>query len=159
MIVMGIDPGLATTGIGIVDATDRNKPLAVDWLTLETPAKVPLELRLTELAQDLRRLLDEHQPDLVVIEQLFFSTNVKTAIVVAQARGALLAEVGARGVPVLEAGPIQMKSALTGDGQADKRQVQQMLQHLFRLDSPPSPDDAADALGLALYGAFHRPLH
>ncbi len=152
MKVLGIDPGLATVGLGLV-ALDGKSPLrAVEWLTIESDPG-PLPLRLEELARDLREYLEETNPDAAVIEKLYFQTNVKTAIDVAQARGVLLLTVQERGIPILEPNPLELKLAVTGDGRADKRQVRDMLMLTLKLTEPPTPDDAADALALAVYGA------
>lgn len=153
MILLGIDPGLATIGLGLLEAESPQKMRALDWLTIQTPAGLPLSARLCEIQTDLQTYLTETKPDLVVIEKLFFAVNEKTAIDVAQARGVIVQTVAAQGIEILEATPLQMKSALTGDGQADKRQVQDMLVHTLQLPELPQPDDAADALGLAVYGA------
>src|SRR3989344_3797242 len=151
---IGIDPGLATIGIGVVDAIDVHSYRAVEWLTLETAAGRTLPDRLAEIQKDLGAYLRDMKPDVAVVEKIFFSTNIKTAIDVAQARGVILATIALQNIPVIEITPLQLKSAVTGDGQADKRQMQDMLKMLLKLDQIPRPDDAADALGLAVYGAL-----
>lgn len=156
MKILGIDPGLATIGIGIIEATSPSDLTCIEWLTITTPAGLSLSERLIEIAKDLGELLKDTQPDLVVIEKLFFATNEKTAIDVAQARGVILCTVAQAGIRIVEPTPLQMKLAVTGDGQADKLQVQTMLLHLLKLKEIPKPDDAADALGLAIYGALNR---
>jgi crossover junction endodeoxyribonuclease RuvC len=157
MRVLGIDPGLATIGIGIVSGTSPEDLVAEDWLAITTPAGGTLAERLGEIEKDFAELTRDLRPDLIVIERLFFATNAQTAIEVAQARGVLLLGCNKMGVPILEPTPLQMKLAITGDGQADKRQVQDMLMHLLKLKELPRPDDAADALALAAYGALqHR---
>lgn len=158
MKILGIDPGLATIGIGIIEATSPSDLTCIEWLTITTPAGLPLPERLLEIAKDLGELLKDIQPDLVVIEKLFFATNAKTAIDVAQARGVIVCTVAEAGIRIVEPTPLQMKLAVTGDGQADKLQVQTMLLHLLKLKEIPKPDDAADALGLAIYGALNREL-
>lgn len=152
---IGIDPGLATIGIGVVDAIDVHSYRAVEWLTLETAAGLPLPERLAEINKDLGQYLTDMKPDVAVVEKIFFSTNRQTAIDVAQARGVILATIAARHIPIIEITPLELKSAVTGDGGADKRQMQDMLKMLLKLDQIPRPDDAADALGLAVYGALH----
>jgi len=154
MIILGIDPGLATVGIGIIEARDQQNIRAVDWCTIRTKPGVPAAQRLCEIAGNLRTIIAEHKPDLAVVEKIFFATNEKTAIDVAQARGVILQTVSAASIPVLEPTPLQLKSAITGDGKADKKQLQDMLARILHLDEAPQPDDAADALGLAVYGAL-----
>lgn len=156
MRILGIDPGLATVGIGIIEATSPSDMLCIEWLTITTPAGLPLSDRLVEIAKDLGELLADVKPDRAVIEKLFFATNEKTAIDVAQARGVIMCTVAQAGIPIIEPTPLQMKLAVTGDGQADKVQVQTMLLHLLKLKEIPKPDDAADALGLAIYGALQQ---
>ena len=154
--ILGIDPGLATVGLGLVDAADVRNPKALDWLTITTPAGLPTPDRLKEIATDLGEYLDSEKPDLVVIERLFFATNRQTAIDVAQARGAILLTVAQRSIPLLEPTPLQLKMAITNDGSADKRQVQDMVVRILKLNEIPQPDVAADALALALYGTYAR---
>lgn len=156
MRILGIDPGLATVGIGILDAEGPQNLHVVDWLTITTPAGMPLAERLREIGQDLASVLREAAPHLAVVERLFFATNEQTAIDVAHARGVILRELAAAAVPILEPAPLQLKLAITGDGKADKKQVQTMLLHLLKLREIPQPDDAADALALAIYGALHQ---
>ncbi len=154
MKIVGIDPGLATIGIGVIEASSPSDLTCIEWLTITTPAGMPLADRLLEIAKDLEALLKDVQPDLAVVEKLFFATNEKTAIDVAQARGVIVCTVAKAAIPILEPTPLQMKLAVTGDGQADKLQVQTMLLHLLKLKEIPKPDDAADGLGLAIYGAL-----
>lgn len=154
MRVLGIDPGLATVGLGLIDAPTRDTPTAVEWLTIETKAGLPLHERLREIERDLTEYLDQTSPDLVVVEKLFFAKNETTAIDVAHARGVLLACIARRAIPLLCPSPSEMKLSVTGDGSADKRQIQTMLLHVLRLRELPRPDDAADALALALYGVL-----
>ena len=156
MRILGIDPGLATVGIGLIESSGANDLHCLEWLTIETPAGMPLPNRLTEIAQDLTQLISDTKPDLAVIEQLFFATNARTAIDVAQARGVIVCTVAQAGIPMVEPTPLQMKLAITGDGQADKLQVQTMLLHLLHLKEIPKPDDAADALALAIYGSLQQ---
>ncbi len=156
MKILGIDPGLATIGIGLIEGDSGSDLRNPDWLTITTPAGLPLPDRLLEIRKDLSGFLAETKPELAVIEKLFFATNALTAIDVAQARGVIVATVAEAGIPIIEATPLQMKLAITGDGQADKLQVQTMLMHLLKLSEIPKPDDAADALALAIYGALHQ---
>lgn len=158
MRVLGIDPGLAIVGLGLIDASSNTDMQAVEWLTIETKAGLALPDRLREIHEDLSAYLKEAKPELVVIEKLFFATNERTAIDVAQARGVIVVSCCEQGVPIIEATPLQMKLGVTGDGKADKLQVQTMLLHLLKLQDIPRPDDAADALALAVYGALQRSL-
>ena len=150
MKVLGIDPGLATVGIGIVES-DPIK--IIDYCTIETDKGLTLPQRLLEIADDLAEIVREHKPDLAVVEKLFFQTNRKTAIDVAEARGVILVTLEEAGVSILEPTPLQIKSAITGDGRADKKQIQDMLKRMFNEDC--ASDDAADALAMAVYGSLH----
>ena len=156
MRIIGIDPGLATTGIGLVNANNGNDVEAKDWLTIETSPGIPTPERLKEIEADLSEYLSSENPDLAVVEKLYFSVNEKTAIDVAQARGVMLATLSRHSIEILEPTPAELKKCITGDGGADKRQIQDMLMAMFKLDSPPTPDDAADALALATFGAFQK---
>ena len=154
MRVLGIDPGLATVGLGIIDRGPGGANRAIEWLTITTPAGMPLAERLKELHDDLLVFLKEMKPNLAVVERLYFQTNVKTALDVAHARGVILLALAETAVPLLQPNPMELKLAITGDGGADKRQMQDMLTRTLGLSSIPSPDDAADALALALFGAL-----
>lgn len=154
MRVLGIDPGLATIGIGLVEAVSANNIRAIEWLTIETEANTALPDRLREIAEDIASYIQDTQPDLAVVEKLYFSVNEKTALDVAHSRGVTLAEIGKSGLPILEPTPPELKSWLTGDGSADKKQMQQMVKTLLNLEEIPKPDDAADALALAAFGAM-----
>ena len=154
MRIIGIDPGLATIGIGLIDSESSQSVTPIEWLTIETKAGLPMADRLKEIADDLSAYLKENQPELAVIEKLYFSVNEKTALDVAQARGVILATVAATGIPIIEPTPPQLKSCITGDGSADKKQMQEMVKIIMNLEEIPTPDDAADALALAAYGAY-----
>lgn len=153
MRILGIDPGLATIGIGLIEGTAQ-APVALEWLTIETAPTLTMAERLQEIQSDLRAYLQETKPELAVIERLYFSVNEKTALDVAQARGVILATVAETGIPLVEPTPPELKSCITGDGSADKKQMQEMVKLLYRLDEIPTPDDAADALALAAFGLF-----
>ena len=155
MKILGIDPGFAILRIGLVETSGPQDIQALDWLTIKTKAGIPLPNRLVEIANDLSKLIEEFKPELAVVEKIFFSTNKKSAIDVAQARGVIIQTAAMHGIPILEATPMQLKSCITGDGKADKKQIQDMLVHMFKLKEIPQPDDAADALALAAYGALH----
>ena len=155
MRILGIDPGLATIGLGLITATSAYDMEAVEWLTLTTKAGVPIPERLLEIHQDLSAYLREAKPELAVVERLFFAHNETTAFDVSQARGIILLTLAEAGIPLLEPSPLQLKSAVTGAGKASKNQMRDMVVRLFRLSTPPTPDDAADALALAAFGAIN----
>lgn len=151
MIILGIDPGLATVGFGIIDSDgQRMRPL--NYGIISTPAGVPLPRRLAMIYQDVQELIRSYRPDAIALEELFFYHNVTTAIDVAQARGvALIAAANAvSDSQLFEYTPMQIKLAVCGYGHADKQQVQRMVTNLLNLKSIPRPDDAADALAVAL---------
>jgi crossover junction endodeoxyribonuclease RuvC len=154
MRILGVDPGVATIGLGLISAPSSYRLQALDWLTIETAAGLPFPQRLADIRKDFSAFLDETNPDLCVVERLFFKTNRTTAIDVAHARGVIILTLAERGIPLLEPTPMQLKMAIAGDGSADKKQMQQMIVSLLRLTETPKPDDAADALALASYGAL-----
>jgi len=154
MRILGIDPGLATIGLGLIEAENSHNVSVIDWLTITTPAGLSVGERLIEIKKDLDTFIKESQPELIVIEKIFFATNKRTAIDVAQARGIILCIAMESGAEILEATPLQLKSCIAGDGAADKLQIQTMVQRTLKLSELPKPDDAADGLALALYGAF-----
>ena len=156
MRIVGIDPGLATVGIGIIEAHSVHNIEVLEWMTIETMPGLSLAERLLEIEKDLSEVIQEFEPEMAVVEKLYFETNVKTAIDVSQARGVILLTLAKHGVEIIEATPLQLKSTITGDGKADKRQVQDMLKMMLKLHEIPKPDDAADALALAVYGALSR---
>ena len=159
MFVLGIDPGLTRCGFGLVES-DVNGPerfRAVRAGVLESSHHLAVEARLAHLIVDLRELLDELQPDAVTLEKLFFQRNAKTAIGVAQASGVAIALAGERGLPVRQFNAQEVKLAVSGNGAADKAQVQKMVARLCGLKEVPQPADAADALALAItYFSFSR---
>lgn len=144
-------------GIGIVEVGARDRMRALEWMVIETAANTPLPDRLKEIAEDLTSVLEEYKPELAVIEKIYFAKNETTAIDVAQARGVALLSLAQAGVEILEPTPMQLKSGITGDGGADKIQMQQMVMQMLQLKEVPKPDDAADALALAIYGALVAP--
>ncbi|CAA9547127.1 MAG: RuvC [uncultured Thermomicrobiales bacterium] len=148
MITLGIDPGTARLGFGVVDDDPEPTPLAFG--VLETSSDRPMAERLLTLFDALTGLLAEHRPDVVAVEQLFFARNVTTAIVVGQARGVVLLAAARAGVPVVEYSPSEVKHAVVGYGKADKPQMQEMVRLALGLATVPHPDDAADALAVAL---------
>lgn len=149
MRILGLDPGLATTGYAILDIEKGKKKLLTCGV-IRTPAGLSLGARLKEIHEDFTSLLAKFKPEICSIEQIFFSKNVTTGIAVSHARGILILSLEEAGVPVKEFSPSQMKSALTGDGRADKKNIQKMVMLELGLAAPPQPDDAADAVSLAL---------
>lgn len=154
MRILGIDPGYAILGYGVVDMQANHfTPVAYGALTTQANQEMPL--RLGALHQQLTELIELYKPQVVAIEELFFNKNAKTAIMVAQARGAAIVACVSRGLPIFEYTPLQIKQALVGYGRADKNQVQQMTKYILHLDEIPRPDDAADGLAVALcHGNF-----
>lgn len=154
MIILGIDPGLATLGYGIIEKDERGNCRAIDCGVITTPKQESLPVRLAQLEEGLQKILDKYKPEEIAMEELFFSKNITTGIAVAHARGvALLTCVKACG-KLYEYTPMQIKQAITGYGNADKKQMQSVVASLLKLKSVPKPDDAADALGVALCHAF-----
>lgn len=151
MKIMGIDPGLADVGYGVIAWDERARTAGhVAHGVIRTPASDPPARRLQTIYAELRALIAEHRPDAVAVEQLFFARNVKTAMAVAQARGVAILATAESGAPLAEYSPPQIKLALTGQGRAGKRQVQLMVRALLNLKEIPRPDHAADALATAL---------
>ena len=149
MRVIGIDPGTAITGWGVVEY-DGNEVKSVAYGAITTPAHTPLPERLQTIYQELTALVTHWQPETAAMEEIFFSKNAKTALVVGHGRGvAMLALVNA-GLSIAEYKPLEVKQAITGHGSADKQQMQQMVRLLLALDDIPRPDDAADALAVAI---------
>ncbi len=159
MKILGVDPGLSTAGIGLIEAKKGCEPRCIEWLTIETPVQLPLAVRLGELQKDLDEYIASAKPDLAVVERLFFATNKQTAMETAQARGVILALLNAHGIEVIEVTPLQLKMAIAGDGNADKKQMQSMVKRSLKLTETPKPADAADALAMALYGAYTHRFH
>lgn len=149
MLVLGIDPGTATTGYGLVRETAQGME-AVDYGVILTPAGLSPEKRLVMLFEQLNDLLALHRPESVAVERLFFQRNVTTAMAVGQARGVVLLSLAKVGLQVFEYTPMEVKQAVCGYGGADKNQVQQMVRALLNLEEIPRPDDAADALAIAM---------
>ncbi|MCS7055006.1 MAG: crossover junction endodeoxyribonuclease RuvC [Thermoflexales bacterium] len=150
MIAIGIDPGIATTGYGIVREEDDGRLVALTHGIIETPKHESLPRRLQALQRQLDALISTWQPQEAAVEELFFANNAKTAMTVGQARGVVLLTLCNARVEVHEYTPLQVKQAVSGYGQADKRQMQVMVQLLLGLPAVPKPDDAADALAIAI---------
>ena len=149
MFILGIDPGTAITGYGLVREQEQELHL-VGYGVVTTPAKQPLPQRLQTIYSDLTAVIREHQPEAAAVEELFFSRNARTALSVGHARGVVLLALAHAGLPIFEYKPLEIKQAVAGYGGADKRQVQEMVRMLLNLDLVPQPDDAADAVAVAV---------
>jgi crossover junction endodeoxyribonuclease RuvC len=149
MLVLGMDPGTATTGFGLVKY-EQGREIMIRYGVIKTAPCMEMSHRLVKINREYNELLDEYRPDAVAIEELFHHKNAKTVISVAQCRGILLMVPAARNIEIAEYTPLQVKQAVTGFGNADKKQVQIMVQKILKLDTVPKPDDAADALAIAL---------
>lgn len=149
MRVIGIDPGTAMTGWGIVEGEDQGLNLVACGV-VTTPAGTPLPQRLQSIYRELTSIVQQYRPDSSAIEELFFSKNAKTALAVGHGRGAAMLALANADLSIVEYKPLEVKQALTGHGSADKRQIQQMVKLLLALDEIPRPDDAADALAVAI---------
>jgi crossover junction endodeoxyribonuclease RuvC len=161
--VLGIDPGLTRCGVGIVDVEPSRRATLVHVGVIRTPPDMPLEERLLAIGSGIATLLDDYQPSAVALERVFAQHNLRTVMGTAQASGVALHAAAARGLTVGLHTPSEVKAAVTGYGSADKKQVATMVQRVLRLDAPPTPADASDALALALCHAWrgagpeHRP--
>ena len=149
MLVLGIDPGTATTGFGVVEA-QGSRLRAIEYGIISTPANMDMPARLCLIHESLNRIIDQYQPQTAAVEQIFYHRNAKTVITVAQSRGVILFTGASRGIKVCEYTPLQVKQSVVGYGQAEKRQVQMMVQKILGLKEIPKPDDAADALAIAI---------
>lgn len=154
MIILGIDPGIATLGYGVVDKDRSGNCRAIDYGVVLTPKEETLPVRLAILEEGVNRVIDRFSPEEIAMEELFFSKNITTGIAVAHARGVTMLACVKKCGRLYEYTPCQIKQALTGYGRADKKQIQQVVTSLLRLKSIPRPDDAADALAIALCHAF-----
>jgi crossover junction endodeoxyribonuclease RuvC len=150
MLVVGIDPGTATTGYGLVRENDDGSLLSVDFGTIVTTPDQPMAKRLLELHKQLRNLLLLHRPQSGAVEKLFFQRNVRTALAVGQARGVALLAMAECNLHISEYTPLEVKQAVVGYGGADKKQIQHMVAAILSLPEPPKQDDAADALAVAI---------
>lgn len=149
MLVLGLDPGTATTGFGLVRG-DGGQEKLVDYGVIKTSPAQSMPQRLAQINREFSQLLLDYRPDAVAIEQIFHHKNAKTVITVAQSRGVLVMAAALREIEVAEYTPLQVKQAVTGYGNADKKQVQAMIRKILRLADIPRPDDAADALAIAI---------
>lgn len=155
IIILGIDPGLADTGYGVIEKT-KSQITSIDFGCINTKAGVPDEQRLVEIHKSINQLIKKYKPDIIAVEKLFFGKNVKTAMSVSQARGVIILAVGKNKSELVEHTPLQVKQALTGYGQASKDQVKAMVKIILNLDQAPKSDDAADALAIAICCANSR---
>ena len=149
MRILGIDPGIAIVGFGLIES-DRGAMRMLQYGAVTTEAGLPLATRLVQIEDDMRALIQQLRPDEMAIEELFFSKNITTGIAVAHGRGVVLCTAERLGVPIFEYTPMQVKQAVVGYGLAEKRQVMDMTKRLLKLKAVPKPDDAADALAIAI---------
>ena len=149
MRIMGIDPGLATTGYGFVDY-QNNQFRVIQYGVIRTKSKMPMPDRLKKINECMHQLIHQYKPETIAVEELFFNANTKTALVVGQARGVVLLTASLENLPIFEYTPLQVKQGIAGYGRADKQQVQIMVKTLLNLKEIPKPDDAADALAIAM---------
>ena len=149
MRILGIDPGVATVGFGVI-ASERGQQQMIQYGAITTSAGLPLATRLVQIADDLEQLIRQFQPEEIAVEELFFSKNITTGIAVAHARGVILYTAERMQIPVYEYTPMQVKQAVVGYGLAEKHQVMDMTRRLLKLKGIPKPDDAADALAIAI---------
>lgn len=153
MRILGIDPGFGTIGFAIIDLNKGDREL-IDVGVIKTEPGLEFGIRLTEIYRDMQEIISHYKPEVVAIEQIFFSKNVTTGIQVSQAKGVILLALAQAGLTPKQYSPSAMKRALTGDGKADKAAIQKMVMLELGLNAPPKPDDAADALSLALTLSF-----
>ena len=149
MIILGIDPGLAIVGWGVIEYSG-SRFRVIGYGSVETPAHTPTEERLLMINNGISELIERYRPDVMAVEELFFNTNITTGIRVAEARGVIIMRAHAMGVKVCEYTPLQVKQAVVGYGRAEKKQVIAMVTRLLNLEKPPKPDDTADALAIAV---------
>ena len=149
MIILGIDPGVATVGFGIISESG-GVPSPVRYGVITTPAGMRLAVRLTQIYKDMSQLITTFKPEAIAVEELFFNTNLKTAIAVAHGRAAIILAGEEYGIPMFEYTPLQVKKAVVGYGRASKKQVMEMVRRFLSLNEAPRPDDAADALAIAI---------
>ena len=157
-IVLGIDPGLATTGWGVISVAGQDIN-AIEWGIISTKKQTPFPERLLTISKDLKKIIKNYKPNLIVIEELFFCKNVKTAFQVGQARGVVIMETAISKIPIVEMTPLQVKQSVVGYGNATKNQIQKMVKMMLCLKTIPKPDDAADALALAIAGVYRKKMH
>ena len=149
MVILGLDPGIATVGFGII-SSDKSSQRLIQYGVITTSPQDPLSERLRQIYNDTLSLIDTFKPDEIAVEELFFNTNLKTGISVAHGRGVLLLAGVNCNIPMAEYTPLQVKQSIAGYGRAQKKQVMEMVRRLLKLEAVPKPDDAADALAIAL---------
>lgn len=158
LIVLGIDPGIAIVGFGIIKH-ESSKLKPIQFGSIQTPAHTPVQTRLKQIYDAVSQLCQQYEPDVMAIEKLFFNRNVTTAFAVGQARGVMLLSAEEAGLEVYEYTPLQIKQAVVGYGQAEKHQVQEMVKILLHLKERPKPDDVADGLAVAICHAHSAHTH
>ena len=149
MVILGIDPGIAIVGWGVIEYKG-NKFRTIGYGSIQTPSTMKTEDRLVLIFEQMNRLIDTYKPDCISVEELFWNTNQTTGIRVSEARGVILLSAAKRGIPIYEYTPLQVKQAVVGYGRAEKKQVISMVTMLLKLEKPPKPDDTADALAIAV---------
>ena len=154
MVILGVDPGVATVGFGII-SENGGTPSPIRYGVISTPAGARLALRLRQIHSDVTELITAYKPDALAVEELFFNTNQKTAVSVAHGRAAVILAGEEKGIPMFEYTPLQIKKAVAGYGRASKKQVMDMVRRLLSMERPPKPDDAADALAVAICHAHY----
>ncbi len=154
MKILGIDPGIGICGFGLIETSSRASAQALDYGAVTTEVAAPLPARLLELYESLQEVFEQTKPEVVAVEKLFFSKNITTGIAVAEARGIMLMAAEQKGLPVYEYTPNEIKKSLTGYGAATKAQIQEMVRVHLGLEKKPKPDDAADALAVAITCSF-----
>ncbi|MDA3839633.1 MAG: crossover junction endodeoxyribonuclease RuvC [Patescibacteria group bacterium] len=155
-IILGIDPGIADTGFGIIRIEQNGKLLCLEYGSIKTSPKEDLASRIEKLFIDLNKIIKKHRPDIIAVEELFFNKNVKTALIVGQARGVVLLAAKMSKAKLVEFTPLQVKQAVSTYGRADKAQIQRMVKMILNLEEIPRPDDAADALAVAICASNYK---
>lgn len=155
MRILGIDPGIARTGWGIIES-QKSKVKSQKYGCIETSAGLDTSQRLRHIYRSVVKIINEYKPDVMVVEELFFNTNAKTALIVGQARGVVLLSASENNLPIVSYTPLQVKVAVTGYGRADKNQIGQMVKTILKLKEIPKPDDVTDALAIAITHAFSK---
>lgn len=156
MIILGIDPGIADTGFGVLEIKKDGKFLCLEYGSIKTSPKKILAERIEKLYKDLSSIILKYKPEIIAVEELFFNKNVKTALIVGQARGVVLLAAQISGAKLAEFTPLQVKQAVSAYGRADKAQVQKMVKMILNLEEIPKPDDAADALAVAICASNNK---
>lgn len=156
MIILGIDPGTATTGYGVIEKDEKNNITAIGYGCIKTSPSSNTGERLKIINEELNKIISKYKPDFVSVESLYFFKNLKTALPVSQAKGVILFTIAKKNIPVFEFTPLEVKMTVVGYGRAEKKQVQKMIQNFLKLESFPKEDDAADALGIAVCLALKK---